>query len=99
MTKKKEANFILGSIGFWNEDKTIWTQPPVDIKHGDLVELEYGSGTQTVIGRYIGKGYGVAKFHNYATGDRFEVTKVVHRGYNLNPLLVTNEELFNFIKD
>jgi hypothetical protein len=55
--KPDEADEMLFKPLFWNKERTQWTQPPVKIKHGDLVEIEYPTGI-TVLGRYIGKGMG-----------------------------------------
>ncbi len=88
----------LKNYSYWNEDKTEWKQPPVKIKHGDLVEIEYGEHN-TVLGRYVGKGKGVAIIPDYSKGDTFHIGIVKHRGLNLNPRIVSDEELFNFIED
>ena len=86
----------------WNEDKTEWKQPPVPIKHGDLVDVEINSKgilNDIYLGRYIGKGMGVVKFHDYSSGSSYHIGKVISRGLDRNPRLVTDEELFNFIED
>mgnify|MGYP001603978112 CR=1 FL=1 len=65
--------------------------------HGDLVNIEYGN--QTVLGRYIGKGLGVAEFWNYSTGISYHIGKVMNRGLDGNPRLISDEKLFEFIED
>ena len=82
---------------YWNEKQTKWKQPPVKIKHGDLVDIEYG--TQTVLGKYIGKGLGVAEFYNYSTGIKHHIGKVISRGLDRNPRLISDVELFKYIED
>lgn len=81
---------------YWNKDGTVWKQPPVRIKHGDLVDIEYKGMPFTVLGRYIGKGMGVAKI---SSGSGIHIGKVICRGLDLNPPLVSDEELFNHIND
>jgi len=93
-----DSNFIISRFSiYWNEDETEWKQPPVPIKHGDLVDVRID--TDVYLGRYIGKGIGVVTFHNYSTGQSYHIGKVVGRGLDKNPRLVTDEELFNFIED
>ena len=85
---------------YWNEDFTIWKQPPVKIKHGDLVDVRIDTkGIGEYLGRYIGKGKGVVVFHDYSTGDSYHIGNVISRGLDKNPKLVSDEELFNFIVD
>ena len=82
---------------FWCGDE--WKQPPVRIKHGDLVDVKADGYLGTMLGRYIGKGYGVVELYNYATGVKHVVGKVESRGLDGNPRLISDEELFDFIKD
>lgn len=89
--KTNEDTFFDSSYWVGNE----WVQPPVRIKHGDLVDITYGSNDwTTVTGRYIGKGMGVA----FINGEYY-INKVKNRGLDKNPTLVSDQELFNFIKD
>ncbi len=77
-----------------------WKQPPVKIKHGDLVDVDLkGFLGDSFLGRYIGKGYGIVEFYNYATGVKHHIGKVVGRGLDRNPRLISDEELFNYIED
>ena len=94
---KKTKKNLLKSDSYWNKTRTKWKQPPTIIKHGDLVDIEYN--TTTVIGRYIGKGKGVAIIPNYSTGDVFHIGYVVSRGIDMNPRQVSDEQLFEFIQD
>lgn len=82
---------------YWFENE--WIQPPVKIKHGDLVYIEAEGYITTLLGRYIGKGYGVVELYNYATGIKYVVGKVVSRGSDNNPRLISDEKLFEFIND
>ena len=85
---------------FWVNGK--WKQPPVKIKHGDLVDVELdvkGILKSNYLGRYIGKGMGVVEFYNYATGTKHYIGKVVGRGLDRNPRLISDEELLNLIED
>jgi hypothetical protein len=104
--EKNEVTLDLDEIKFpeiyWTDNDNVWIQPPVDIKHGDLVDVDgegkYGFG-QTFLGRYIGKGMGIVEFYNYATGITYHIGKVRSRGYNKNPRLISDENLLKFIKD
>ena len=85
---------------YWNKKQTKWKQPPVKIKHGDLVDVDLKDFMgERFLGRYIGKGYGVVEFYNYATGVKHHIGKVVGRGLDRNPRLISDEELFNRIED
>ena len=53
--KKKSLLDDFYSSG-WNKKRTKWRQPPVPIKHGDVVDIEYEPLGTTLLGRYIGKG-------------------------------------------
>jgi hypothetical protein len=104
MKKKTEKKDVLKQTDYWNKDRTIWVQPPVKIKHGDLVEIictdvRY-SGT-TLLGRYIGKGKGVAVIPApyYSRDDIYVTGFVTNRGLDRNPKLVSDEDLFHFIED
>lgn len=89
---KSEGDIILND-SYWVGDE--WIQPPTRIKHGDLVDIYYGSNDwTTVTGRYIGKGKGVA----FINGEYY-INKVRNRGLDKNPKLVSDEELFQFIID
>lgn len=81
---------------YWVDDK--WIQPPVRIKHGDLVDIKC-ENYPIMLGRYIGKGYGVVELYNYSTGVEHVIGKVVSRGIDNNPRLVSDEILFDFIKE
>lgn len=52
-----------------------------------------------MLGRYIGKGMGVIELYNYVTGVSHHIGKVVSRGLDRNPRLISDEKLFEFIKD
>ncbi len=82
----------------WNKAKTVWTQPPVPIYHGDLVNIEY-DGYQSITGRYIGKGYGIAELYRYDISVTYHIGKVTGRGIDMNPRLISDEDLMYFIKD
>ena len=85
---------------YWNKKQTKWKQPSVKIKHGDLVDVDLKDFIgESFLGRYAGKGYGVVEFHNYATGVKHHIGKVVGRGVDRNPRLISDEELFNRIED
>ena len=85
---------------YWNKKQTKWKQPPVKIKHGDLVDVELEDFTsKSFLGRYIGKGYGVVEFYNYATGVKHHIGKVVSRGLDRNPRLISDDELLKIIED
>lgn len=75
-----------------------WIQPPVPIKHGELVEVK-ADNYPPMLGRYIGKGYGIVELYNYATGTTYVKGKVITRGINRNPHLVSDEILLEFIED
>ena len=55
---------------YWESGE--WKQPPVKIKHGDLVDIRHEDYPVPLIGRYIGKGYGVVELYHYS-----KETKVV----------------------
>jgi hypothetical protein len=97
MESKTENINVLRRDSYWNEDDTVWKQPPTKIKHGDLVDVEYGNGT--VFGRYIGKGMGVVEFYNYAVGVTHHIGKVRSRGLDRNPRLISDKDLFDYIDD
>jgi hypothetical protein len=98
---KSESNSnnenVLKHDCYWVGDE--WIQPPTRIKHGDLVNIEHEEYLPTMLGRYIGKGYGVVELYNYATGTKHVVGKVVSRGLDMNPRLISDKKLFEFIKD
>ena len=96
MEKNKEN--ILIDNDYWINGK--WKQPPVKITHGDLVDVICeGYGCLPLLGRYIGKGYGVVELNNYITGTTHIIGKVIGRGLDRNPRLISDENLFAFIKD
>ena len=98
--KKGKLGNTIDFIGSgWNKDKSVWTQPPVPIKHGDLVDIEYNGGISTVIGRYIGKGMGLWVSDIYYEGKKYHIGYVKNRGYDKMPDLPTDEEVFNHIED
>lgn len=99
ITEETENNkhFSLVMNSYWVGDE--WIQPPVKIKHGDLVEVKCEGYLGELLGRYIGKGYGVVELYNYSTGIKYVVGKVITRGFNRNPRLISDENLFEFIKD
>ena len=85
----------LGRDIFWNKRKTKWKQPPVPIKVGDLVDIEYRG--DSVLGRYIGRGKGVAIV---STPDKELVEGYVcGRGFDRNPELISDEQLLNLLED
>ena len=85
-------------LSYWNEDETVWVQPPVKINHGDLVDIKY-VGRQTILGRYIGKGLGVAELFHYAKGLTYHTGKVTNRSLDGNPRLISDENLLKYIED
>lgn len=87
---------ILIDNDYWESGE--WKQPPVEIKHGDLVDIEC-ENYPIMLGRYIGKGMGVVELHNYSTGVSYHIGKVVSRGLDRNPRLISDEKLLEFIKD
>ena len=82
---------------YWVGDE--WIQPPVRIQHGDLVDITAENYLGTMLGRYIGKGYGVVELYNYATGIKYVIGKVHSRGIDRNPRLVPYEKLLELIFD
>ena len=88
---------MLGIKSYWVDGE--WIQPPVRIKHGDLVDVEVDGYLGTLLGRYIGKGYGVVELHDYSEGIKHIVGKVISRGLDHNPRLISDEELLNYIND
>ena len=95
------ARELIEPLGFddyyWNSGE--WKQPPVKIKHGDLVDIRHEDYPVPLIGRYIGKGYGVVELYHYSKETKHVVGKVYSRGLDRNPRLVSDEVLFQFIKD
>lgn len=96
LDKEIESDDKLTFNHYWNKSKMIWKQPPVKIKHGDLVEIEYGHSV--VLGRYIGKGYGVAEISKNGETTR-SIGRVVSRGVDNNPKLVSDQVLLEYIKE
>jgi hypothetical protein len=100
MTPNKISNELSKELicdDFWVSGS--WKQPPVKIKHGDLVDIKHEEYLGTMLGRYIGKGYGVVELYNYSDGLKYIVGKVVSRGLDNNPRLISNEKLLEFIKE
>jgi len=93
-TTMSKANTLINDC-FWNKDKTVWRQPPVPIKLGNLVDIEYNN--LTVLGRYIGKGKGAAI--TFTPNRAIFVGYVVGRGIDRNPKLPTVEELFELFEE
>lgn len=91
---KKNSSLVRDD--YWTDDG--WKQPPVKIKHGDLVDVKC-ENYPIMLGRYIGKGFGVVELYDYASGISHHVGKVMSRGINKNPRLISDKELLNFIKD
>ena len=91
--------YIIEDNHHWNDDFTEWKQPPVKIKHGDLVDVKLENYPGLQLGRYIGKGKGAVVFNNYSKGDSFHVGYVMNRGLDLNPKLISDEKLFEYIED
>lgn len=91
---EKEHNLI--DNDYWRSGE--WKQPPVKIKHGDLVDVKC-ENYPIMLGRYIGKGLGVVELYNYATGIHYHIGKVISRGLDRNPRLISDEKLFEFIED
>ena len=94
--ENKENENVLFDNDYWKSGE--WVQPPVKIKHGDLVDVDC-ENYPIMLGRYIGKGFGVVELYNYSTGISCHVGKVVSRGLDRNPRLVSDEKLFEFIQD
>lgn len=92
----KENEQTLIDNDFWSSGE--WKQPPVKIKHGDLVDVKVDNYPM-MLGRYIGKGYGVVELYNYHSGIEYVIGKVTTRGLNRNPRLISDEKLFEFIQD
>jgi len=93
-TNKKENTLI--DNDYWISGE--WKQPPVKIKHGDLVDVKC-ENYPIMLGRYIGKGMGVVELYNYASGISYHIGKVTSRGLDANPRLISDEKLFEFIQD
>lgn len=94
--EKNENEWTLIDNDYWESGE--WKQPPVPIKHGDLVDIKC-ENYPIMLGRYIGKGMGVVELYNYSTGTSYHIGKVVSRGLDRNPRLISNEKLFEFIQD
>lgn len=94
--EKNENKWTLIDNDYWKSGE--WKQPPVLIKHGDLVDIKC-ENYPIMLGRYIGKGMGVVELYNYSTGTSYHIGKVVSRGSDRNPRLISDEKLFEFIKD
>lgn len=92
----KENGQTLIDNDYWRSGQ--WKQPAVKIKHGDLVDVKCDN-YPIMLGRYIGKGMGVVELYNYANGTSYHIGKVVSRGFDGNPKLVSDEKLFEFIQD
>ena len=78
---------------YWNKKRTKWKQPPVPIRFGDLVDIEYSS--TPLLGRYIGNGIGVAIIH----GSQIVKGHVTGRGLDRNPKLVSDAELMQMFEE
>lgn len=91
-----EKQYTLIENDYWISGE--WKQPPVKIKHGDLVDVKC-ENYPIMLGRYIGKGMGVVELYNYATGISYHIGKVISRGLDRNPRLISDEKLFEFIQD
>lgn len=94
--ENKEKEHTLVDDDYWSSGE--WKQPPVKIKHGDLVDIKC-ENYPIMLGRYIGKGLGVVELYNYHTGISYHIGKVKTRGLNRNPRLISDEKLFEFIED
>lgn len=97
---EKEMRTIEFPRSFWVDDR--WIQPPVRVKIGDLVDVELnvkGILSGNYLGRYIGRGMGVVVFYNYATGEKQYIGRVVGRGIDRNPRLISDTELLELIED
>ena len=77
----------------------VWRKPPVEINHGDLVDVKVDGYLGVMLGRYIGKGYGVVKLPNTSFHAKYIVGKVCSRGISKNPPLISDKELLKLIKD
>jgi hypothetical protein len=94
--KNNEKEHTLIDNDYWVSNE--WKQPHVEIKHGDLVNVQCDN-YPIMLGRYIGKGLGVVELYNYARGVSYHIGKVVSRGLDKNPRLISDEKLFEFIED
>ena len=94
--ENNEKEHTLIDNDYWSSGE--WKQPPVKIKHGDLVDVKC-ENYPIMLGRYIGKGLGVVELYNYATGVSYHIGNVVSRGLDRNPRLISDENLFEFIND
>jgi len=92
--KKIEKIVKLSNCHLWNKKRTKFIQPPVPIKFGDFVDIEYTTPSQTVLGRYIGKGMGAAICHSEVF-----IGYVVSRGIDNNPRQLSDEELMKLYED
>jgi hypothetical protein len=95
MENEEKVNTLIDD-DYWKSGE--WKQPPVKIKHGDLVDVKC-ENYPIMLGRYIGKGMGVVELYNYATGISYYIGKVISRGLDRNPRLISDEKLFEFIQD
>ena len=93
---EEEENSLTGNY-LWSSGE--WVQPPVPIKHGDVVEVECDNYSSTLVGRYIGKGYGIVELYDYTKGTHYVTGHVVGRGINKNPRLISDEKLLQYIKE
>ena len=94
--ENNEKEHTLIDNNYWSSGE--WKQPPVKIKHGDLVDVKVDN-YPIMLGRYIGKGLGVVELYNYHKGISYHIGKVTTRGLNQNPRLISDEKLFEFIED
>jgi len=93
---EEEENSLTGNY-LWSSGE--WVQPPVPIKHGDVVEVECDNYSSTLVGRYIGKGCGIVELYDYTKGTHYVTGHVVGRGINKNPRLISDEKLLQYIKE
>lgn len=94
--ENKEKEHTLVDDYYWSSGE--WKQPPAKIEHGDLVDVKC-ENHPIMLGRYIGKGLGVVELYNYDTGISYHIGKVMTRGLDRNPRLISDEKLFEFIED
>jgi hypothetical protein len=93
---EKDFQSILIPDSYWVGNT--WIQPPVKIEHGDLVDVGCDN-YPTMLGRYIGKGYGVVELYDYSSGIKHVIGKVLSRGLDRNPRLISDEKLLEFVED
>ena len=93
---EEEGNSLTSNY-LWSSGE--WIQPPVPIKHGDMVEVECDNYSSTLVGRYIGKGCGIVELYDYTKGTHYVIGHVVGRGLNKNPRLISDEKLLQYIKE